>query len=219
MTRPLLVLLLALPALAYASLVLDELATGDQWIVYFAADFDKNPLCAVLSCRKHEACLVKDNNALCVKKHKLHEIHGVKIHHDSGKEVENSRGPAEKVGKESAASNEERYKEKLAHHKERISQKHHSQHKNDKMNQVHYQDDTRTFKHKEDNKHKHEHNSRHQQPRADCDEKELRSMGGRLLQWFSDVHSKAEINENLPLPSKYFLCTAWILFRRQATVE
>jgi hypothetical protein len=42
MTRPLLVLLLALPALAWASFVLDELATGDQWTVYFANDFEKS---------------------------------------------------------------------------------------------------------------------------------------------------------------------------------
>ncbi|VDK75091.1 unnamed protein product [Litomosoides sigmodontis] len=55
--------------------------------------------------------------------------------------------------------------------------------------------------------HKHNHFPRHYEhvetTNYECDEKNLHSVGGRLLQWFSEMHKVASADSGLPLHSMY----------------
>ncbi|VIO99194.1 Thyroglobulin type-1 repeat family protein [Brugia malayi] len=66
-------------------------------------------------------------------------------------------------------------------------------------------------------KHKHEHLPRHYEhietTNYECDEKKLHSIGGRLLQWFSEMHKLATIDSGLPLHKHKTMCrkdVAWM---------
>ncbi|VDM39398.1 unnamed protein product [Toxocara canis] len=127
-------------------------------------------LCADLKCGQDDLCIVSEDNAICVNKHKLHEVEGEHIDSSTGKVIAHEKQEKEhfKAGRKNPA-------------------------------------------------HQHDHLPRHYEhneaPNTECGEGELRRMGGRLLQWFFEMHKMAGADVDLPTQKPEVECrpdVAWM---------
>ena len=164
-------MLLALGALLCLGLSVSGKATraaGDHWIIYRPPQFASSELCAVLNCRHVEVCLVRRNNAICVNKHRLHRIEGTKVELEEASHL-------------------------LAQAHKSISKPHHSAAKAHHVSAKKHYSASKKSAHPKTNRlpssSRHSHGHTEKKAEKECSAAELRSMGGRLLQWFSDVHA------------------------------
>lgn len=133
---------------------------SDMWTVYFHKDLHENEQCSQMRCRQTDACLVKDQQAMCVRLDKLDQIEGIKLHHSTNEQVD-----TQKVS-ERADWDPDRLAVKMQRYQHQKTLK--SQHTKE-----------------------HPHKKRHMdKPEDGCSDEDLAAVGGRLMKWFSDVHSR-----------------------------
>lgn len=167
---------------------------GDAWTVYYPDAFGDNPLCPALDCSTHDVCVTKSDNAFCVKRNQLHQIHGLKVDARSGLLLDIDGGL-----KEATVDSASRHVESLLS-ADQIEQE---------VNDFH------TARLQEHQSVDHTHPARERDDTEKyCNEPALKSMGGRLLQWFVDVH-RAYIDNGTKktVPPHHIVCapsTAWM---------
>jgi len=188
-----------------------------EWTIYTADNFEENELCQVLSCNKQrDVCMARNNNAMCVQKEKVDQVEGEKTYFQKKSHQKtnskNRQYHEEKlhnpVDKEAAKDKawKDHYSKKINRYQEKVDkiQPKFVKHPND-YHKPSSKDSQMDAKIEKTNSISERHSEEGSGPKFDCNDQQLKEMGARLLQWFSDVHA-TEQGANSPLPKHHISC-------------